>query len=539
MSEDHSLERLYLFDTTLRDGQQTAGVDFSVDDKITIAMTLDELGLDYVEGGYPGANPTDTNFFSKSHNLSQAKMTAFGMTKRAGRSAANDPGLAQILGAEAQAVCLVAKSWDYHVDVALNISLEENLECISESVKAILEHDKEAMIDCEHFFDGYKANPDYALSCIETALEAGARWAVLCDTNGGTLPGDVYDIISALSARFPGDRLGIHAHNDTENAVSNSLAAIDGGVRQVQGTLNGLGERCGNANMVSLIPSLLLKPGYADKYKTGIDIANLSKLKKTSLLLDDILNRTPNRHAPYVGDNAFAHKGGIHVSAVMKDPSTYEHVDPEVVGNARIILVSDQAGRSNILARLESAGISVGEDNSAVERILSGIKHKELEGYSFDSAGASFELLAHEMLGTLPTYFNVLNYEVKVAWDEANPEPRATAEVSLNIDGQSLTTTGEGNGPVNALDMAIRADLRRYAPYLSDMRLVDFKVRILNTGTGAVTRVLIESADGEGHSWRTVGVSENIVAASFQALHDSIVYKLMKEGVSPNPSDTD
>ena len=539
MSEDNSLERLYLFDTTLRDGQQTAGVDFSVDDKITIAKTLDELGLDYVEGGYPGANPTDTNFFSKSHNLSQAKMTAFGMTKRAGRSAANDPGLAQILGAEAQAVCLVAKSWDYHVDVALNISLEENLECISESVKAILELDKEAMIDCEHFFDGYKANSDYALTCIEAALEAGARWAVLCDTNGGTLPGDVYDIVTALSARFPGDRLGIHAHNDTENAVSNSLAAIDGGVRQVQGTLNGLGERCGNANMVSLIPSLLLKPGYANKYKTGIDIANLSKLKKTSLLLDDILNRTPNRHAPYVGDNAFAHKGGIHVSAVMKDPSTYEHVDPEIVGNARIILVSDQAGRSNILARLESAGISVGEDNSAVERILSGIKHKELEGYSFDSAGASFELLAHEMLGTLPTYFNVLSYEVKVAWDEANPEPRATAEVSLNIDGQSVTTTGEGNGPVNALDMAIRADLRRYAPYLTDMRLVDFKVRILNTGTGAVTRVLIESSDGEGHSWRTVGVSENIVAASFHALHDSIVYKLLKEGVSANPVDAD
>ena len=539
MSENDSLERLYLFDTTLRDGQQTAGVDFSVDDKMTIAKTLDELGLDYVEGGYPGANPTDTNFFSKSHDLSHAKMTAFGMTKRAGRSAANDPGLAQILGAEAQAVCLVAKSWDYHVDVALNISLEENLECISESVKAIVEHEKEAMIDCEHFFDGYKANPDYALSCIETALEAGARWAVLCDTNGGTLPGDVYDIVTALSARFQGDRLGIHAHNDTENAVSNSLAAIDAGVRQVQGTLNGLGERCGNANMVSLIPSLLLKPGYADKYKTSIDLVHLKKLKKISLLLDEILNRTPNRHAPYVGDNAFAHKGGIHVSAVMKDPSTYEHVDPEQVGNARIILVSDQAGRSNILARLEAAGISVGEDKSAVERILSGIKDKELEGYSFDSAGASFELLAHEMLGTLPTYFNVLNYEVKVAWDEANPAPRATAKVSLNIDGQSVTTTGEGNGPVNALDMAIRGDLRRYAPYLADMRLVDFKVRILNTGTGAVTRVFIESADGEGQSWRTVGVSENIVAASFQALHDSIVYKLMKEGVSPNPANTD
>lgn len=536
MSEDDGRERLYLFDTTLRDGQQTAGVDFSVEDKAVITKALDGLGLDYIEGGYPGANPTDTQFFSQPHQLANARMTAFGMTKRAGRSAANDPGLAQILGAESGAVCLVAKSWDYHVDVALNISLEENLECIAESVKAVLARDKEALIDCEHFFDGFKANPDYAMSCVETALKAGARWAVLCDTNGGTLPGEVYDIVQGLNAHFSGSRLGIHAHNDTENAVSNSLAAVDAGVRQVQGTINGLGERCGNANLVSLIPSLLLKPGYADRFQTGVDVGNLAKLKKISLLLDDILNRTPNRHAPYVGDNAFAHKGGIHVSAVMKDPSTYEHVDPGLVGNARIILVSDQAGRSNVLARLESAGISVDKDNAAVEKILAGIKDRELEGYSFDSAGASFELLAHEILGTLPTFFNVLGYEVKVTSGADAQNARAVAEVSLNIDGQTVTTTGEGNGPVNALDMAIRADLRRYAPYLSDVRLVDFKVRILNTGTDAVTRVLIESSDGEGRSWRTVGVSENIVAASFQALHDSIVYKLLKEGVSPNPA---
>lgn len=529
-------ERLYLFDTTLRDGQQTAGVDFSVEDKILIAETLDALGLDYVEGGYPGANPTDTQFFSEERNLKTARMTAFGMTKRAGRSTANDPGLAMILDAQSDAVCLVAKSWDYHVDIALGISNEENLECITDSVKAVVARGKEAMIDCEHFFDGFKANPDYALACAKVAFEAGARWVVLCDTNGGTLPSEVYNIVRQVTVHIPGDRLGIHAHNDTENAVANSLAAVEAGVRQVQGTLNGLGERCGNANLVSLIPTFLLKPSFADKFETSISVENLATLTKVSHMLDDVLNRVPNRHQPYVGNSAFAHKGGIHVSAVMKDPDTYEHIAPELVGNMRKILVSDQAGRSNILARLATAGIDTQGKDEAVDRILSEIKDKEVAGYSYDSAGASFELLARQFLDDLPSFFEVESYEIKVSHHGGNLEDSLSeAQVMLVIDGESITTIGTGNGPVNALDMALRKDLRRYAPYLSDLRLVDYKVRILNTGTGAVTRVLIESADNQGRSWRTIGVSENVVAASFRALHDSIIYKLLRDGVSATP----
>jgi len=533
MTEHKQKERIYLFDTTLRDGQQTADVDFSVKDKILIAQILDELGLDYIEGGYPGANPTDTQFFSDSYGLKNARMTAFGMTKKIGRSADNDPGLAMVLNAEAQAVCLVAKSWDYHVDIALGISNEENLDAIAESVQAIIARDKEAMIDCEHFFDGYKNNRDYALQCATAAAEAGARWVVLCDTNGGTMPDEIYDIVQEVAKHVPGARLGIHAHNDTENAVANSLAAVQAGVRQVQGTLNGLGERCGNANMVSLIPTFLLKDSFADNFTTGISMDNLQQLTIASRRLDDILNYTPNRRQPYVGDSAFAHKGGIHVSAVMKDPATYEHIKPELVGNARKILVSNQAGRSNILARLEHAGIDPKGNDEAVQQILSQVKEKEQAGYSFDNAGASFELLARDILGELPLFFEVESYQVNVHHQGGTLEDSvATAQVRLKIDGESLTTRGTGNGPINALDMALRADLRRYAPYLTDLRLVDYKVRILNTGTAAVTRVVIESADSEGRSWRTIGVSENVVAASFRALHDAIIFKLLRSGVS-------
>ena len=383
-------ERLYIFDTTLRDGQQTAGVDFSVSDKARLSDALDALGVDYVEGGYPGANPTDTSFFETYAGTKNARLTAFGMTKRAGRSVDNDPGFLQILNAGAQAVCLVGKSWDYHVDVALGISNEENIDSIRDSVEAICARDLEAMIDCEHFFDGFKANRDYALACAKAAYEAGARWVVLCDTNGGTLPHEVSAIVAEVVHHIPGAHLGIHTHNDTENAVANSLAAIEAGVRQVQGTINGLGERCGNANLVSLIPTLLLKPDYATRFETGISLDKLPQVKNVSLLLDDILNRTPNRHAPYVGASAFAHKGGIHVSAVMKDPSTYEHVDPAKVGNQRTILVSDQAGKSNIIDRLVSAKINVDAKDPAIDRILLEVKQKEMDGYSYDGVGASF-----------------------------------------------------------------------------------------------------------------------------------------------------
>jgi len=532
-----SKERLYLFDTTLRDGAQTQGVDFSVEDKRLIAGLLDKLGLDYVEGGYPGANPTDTDFFSKDLGLKHAKFTAFGMTKRAGRSADNDPGLAAILDSKASAVCLVAKAWDFHVDVALGITNEENLETITDSVRAVVARGRESLIDCEHFFDGYKANPEYAKACVKAALDEGARWAVLCDTNGGTLPHEIEKIVTELTKEFPGEKLGIHCHNDTENAVANSLAAVRAGVRQVQGTLNGLGERCGNANIVSLIPTLMLKPEYADHFDIGIKETGLKEITHLSRMLDELLNRAPDRYAPYVGESAFASKAGIHVSAIMKNPETYEHVPPESVGNKRRLLVSDQSGRSNVMAQFETAGIEVDATDPRVNRLLEEVKDREYLGYSYDGAEASFELLARRMLGQVPEFFTVNSFRVLVerrynALGELVTVSEAT--VKVEVDGEQSISVGEGNGPINALDEALRKDLGKYQSYIDDMRLVDFKVRILTGGTEAVTRVLIESADDEGNRWFTVGVSPNIVDASFQALTDSITYKLMRDS-APAP----
>ncbi len=528
-----SRERIYLFDTTLRDGAQTQGVDFSVEDKAAIALRLDSLGVDYVEGGWPGANPTDTAFFDSPPKLTRARLVAFGMTKRPGRSAANDPGLVSVLDAKAQGACLVAKTWDFHVKVALEIAPEENLELIRDSIRAAIDRGREAMMDAEHFFDGYKANPKFAMACLEAAAEAGARWIVLCDTNGGSLPHEVEAIVADVAKSIPGAKLGIHTHNDTENAVANSLAAIRGGVRQVQGTLNGLGERCGNANIVSLIPTLMLKPAYAERFECGVSMEGLKGLTQTSRFLDEILNRAPNRHAAYVGANAFAHKGGLHVSAVQKDPSTYEHVDPESVGNARKILVSDQAGRSNLLVRLREAGIEMAADDPRVARLLEEVKQREFQGYSFDGADASFEVMARRSLGLIKDYFQVSSFRA-VAERRINARGQevvmSEAVVKVTVDGELLMSVAEGEGPVNALDQALRKDLGRYSAYLADLRLVDFKVRILTGGTEAVTRVLVESADGKGGRWFTVGVHTNIVNASFEALYDSIIYKLHREG---------
>ncbi|MEJ2435877.1 MAG: citramalate synthase, partial [Pseudolabrys sp.] len=358
-------ERLYLFDTTLRDGAQTNGVDFTLADKLAIAGMLDELGIDYVEGGYPGANPSDSEFFGKDHGL-KTTFTAFGMTRRPGRSASNDPGLAALLDAHADAICFVAKSWDYHVRVALETTEEENLASIRDSVKAAKARDKEVLLDCEHFFDGYKANPEYALACAKAAFDEGARWVVLCDTNGGTLPHEVEKIVGDVCKVIPGDHVAIHAHNDTEQAVANSFAAVRAGARQIQGTLNGLGERCGNANLVSLIPTLKLKKEYAEAFDIGVSDAALKKLAHISHALDERLNRAPNRHAPYVGESAFATKAGIHASAIAKDPATYEHVTPESVGNRRRVMVSEQAGKSNVLAELERIGLKVDKDDPRV-----------------------------------------------------------------------------------------------------------------------------------------------------------------------------
>jgi 2-isopropylmalate synthase len=525
--------RVFIYDTTLRDGAQTTGVDFSIDDKRRIAGLLDSLGVDYIEGGYPGANPIDTEFFAKKPKLTHARFTAFGMTKRAGRSAANDPGVAALLDADADAITFVAKSWDYHVRVALGSTLEENLDGIRQSVKAACAKGRETMLDCEHFFDGYKANPDYALACAKAAHDSGARWIVLCDTNGGTLPHEVERIVTEVAREIPGEQLGIHTHNDTENAVANSLAAIRAGVRQVQGTLNGLGERCGNANLTSIIPTLLLKRDYAEAFEIGIAPAQLAHLTKISHTLDELLNRAPNRHQPYVGASAFATKAGIHASAVLKDPATYEHIAPESVGNQRRLLVSDQAGKSNILAELEGFGVKLGKDDPRLARLLDEVKDKEAQGYAYEGADASFELLARRSLGTVPNYFDVERFRVNVERREnerGEIVPVSEAVVKMRIDGDLLISAAEGNGPVNALDLALRKDLGKYQPYIADLELVDYRVRVFQGGTDAVTRVLVEFRDSSGERWSTVGVSPNIIEASFEALIDAITYRLLKSG---------
>jgi 2-isopropylmalate synthase len=524
-------DRIYLFDTTLRDGQQTPTVDFSVEDKITIAQMLDEFGIDYVEGGYPGANPTDTAFFERKRT-SDAAFVAFGMTKRAGVSASNDPGLAALTGAAADAVCFVAKAWDYHVDVALGCTLEENLESIRDSVAAAIAAGREAMVDCEHFFDGYKANPEYALSCARTAFEAGARWIVLCDTNGGTQPGEVRAITRAvIEAGVPGDRLGIHAHDDTGQAVANSLAAIDAGVRQVQGTLNGIGERCGNANLVTLIATLGLKPAWSERFETGISGEKLAGLTRLSRSFDELLNRAPDAQAPYVGASAFATKAGIHASALVKDPKTYEHVPAESVGNMRRVMVSDQGGKSNFINELKRRGIAVAKDDPRLDTLIAIVKEREADGYAYEGADASFELLARRTLGEVPDFFEVDSFRCVV---ERRHNARGAlitlseAVVKVTVDGEQRMSVAEGQGPVNALDLALRKDLGKYQGEIADLELVDYKVRILNGGTEAITRVLIESTDMTGRRWWTVGVSDNIIDASFQALMDSITFKLMK-----------
>jgi 2-isopropylmalate synthase len=526
-----TLEKITLFDTTLRDGQQTPGIDFSVEDKIAIAAMLDEFGFDYVEGGYPGANPTDTTFFSKKRTK-RAGFVAFGMTKRAGVSASNDPGLTQLLQAKADAICLVAKSWDYHVKVALGCTNEENLESIRDSVEAVVAAGKTAMVDCEHFFDGYKANPYYAIACAKEAYEAGARWVVLCDTNGGTQPPEIREIIAAvIAAGIPGSSLGIHAHNDTGQAVANSLAAVEAGVRQIQGTLNGIGERCGNADLITIIPTLCLKETYASRFETSIDREKLVGLTRLSRAFDELLNRSPNHQSPYVGGSAFATKAGIHASALLKDPKTYEHVEPESVGNFRKVMVSDQGGKANFLNELKRRGIRVAKDDPKLDTLISVVKEREASGYAYEGADASFELLALKTLGSIPDFFAVESFRVMVERrfdSHGRLKTVSEAVVKVLVDGETVMSVAEGDGPVNALDIALRKDLGRYQSEILDLELADYKVRILNGGTEAITRVLIESSDATGARWWTVGVSENIIDASFQALMDSIVYKLMK-----------
>lgn len=533
-------DRLYLYDTTLRDGAQTQGVQFSAKEKHQITAVLDGLGLDYIEGGWPGANPTDTEFFA-SPPATRARFTAFGMTKRQGRSADNDDVLAAVLNAGTGAVCLVGKAHDFHVTTALGIGLDDNVANIRDSFAHLATLGREALFDAEHFFDGYKANPAYALEVVHAAYAAGARWIVLCDTNGGTLPDDIARIVTAVIASgIPGDHLGIHTHNDTETAVAGALAAVMAGVRQVQGTLNGLGERCGNANLTTLIPTLLLKDPYASRFDIGVSHDALRGLRRASRLLDDILNRVPTKQAAYVGASAFAHKSGLHASAIAKDPSTYEHIDPAAVGNSRIVPMSNQAGQSNLRARLADAGITVAADNPALARIVERIKEREAQGYAYDTAQASFELLARAELGLLPNFFEVKRYRVTVerrrnkrnqmvSLSEAVVVTKVQGQKFLNVS-ESLGPDGSDRGPVNALARALAKDLGPYQAMIDDIELVDFKVRITGGGTEAVTRVIIDSEDGQGNRWSTVGVSANIVDASFDALIDAINWKLVRDG---------
>ena len=532
--------RIYLYDSTLRDGAQTSTVNFTLNDKIEIAKMLNDLGIDYIEGGWPGANPLDDEFFSNLPNLNKSKFVAFGMTRRNKISAQNDEGINSLINSNVGSVCIVGKSWDFQLNNALNITQEENLAMIGESIAYINKKKKEAMFDAEHFFDGYKSNRKFALECLKTAFHNKARWLILCDTNGGTLPNEVEQIVKEVTKEIPGEYLGIHCHNDTGNAIANSLMAVKAGVRQVQGTINGLGERCGNANLISIIPNLVLKMGC----DVGIEDYQLKNLVKTSNFLDDLLNQEINKFAPFVGKYAFAHKGGLHVSAVMKNPECYEHINPESVGNKRQIMISNQAGRSNIISRLKDIGIDPDKDIkfSQISDLVNKVKDLEAKGYAFDGADASFELLVNRSLSVVPSFFELISFRVlNERKFNKNGKITTTAEatIKIKIDNKTIMTVAEGNGPVNALDKSLRKALIKKYPVLKNVKLIDYKVRILpslqdlnqkkHQGTKAITRVQIESADNFGNKWLTIGVSENIVDASFYAIYDSINYKLMKE----------
>jgi 2-isopropylmalate synthase len=512
-----------IYDTTLRDGTQGEGVSFSMEDKVRLATRLDALGIHYIEGGWPGSNPKDLRFFRRMQDvtLKHAKLAAFSMTRRAGGSAESDANMRALTEAGAPVATIVGKSWDFHVTEALETTLPENLAMIADTIAYLRPKMDEVVYDAEHFFDGFRANRDYALATLKAAEDAGAHWLVLCDTNGGTLPGDLVEILRAVKrhVRAP---LGIHVHNDAECAVANSLAAVAEGVGQVQGTINGFGERCGNANLVSIIPSLVLKMAV-----DCIPEPNLRELRDLSRFVSELANRKPWTSQPYVGDSAFAHKGGMHVSAVLKHPETYEHVNPEAVGNHRRVLVSELSGKSNILWKAREYGIDLDRETPDSRRILDQLKALEDQGFQFEGAEASFELLMERALGRHTPYFELVAYRVIVEEQDASQEPVAEATVRLRVKGILEHTAASGNGPVDALDHALRKALEEFFPNLREMRLLDYKVRILDEskGTAAKTRVLVTSGDGR-ETWGTVGVADNIIEASWQALVDSIEYKL-------------
>ncbi len=516
-----------IYDTTLRDGTQAEDISLTVEDKLRIAEKLDELGIHYVEGGWPGSNPRDIQFFREARRLRlcNAKLTAFGSTRRPGVAPEDDVNIQALLEAETPVVTVFGKSWDLHVDEALRISLEENLELIEGSVAYLKSQGREVVYDAEHFFDGYKANPSYALDTLEAAVRGGADVVVLCDTNGGSMPWEVGRIVDEVRARFADTVLGIHCHNDGELAVANSLMAVTAGVSHVQGTVNGFGERCGNANLISIIPNLVLKMG-----RSCVSMDRLRNLRQVSRFVNELANLQHNKHQPFVGDSAFAHKGGVHVSAVRRNPLTYEHIDPSLVGNVQRVLVSDLSGRSNVLSKAQELGIPLEEGSELARRVLDRIKNLEAAGYQYEGAEASFEVLLKKTMGRHRKFFDLVGFRVIDEKRREDEEPIAEATILVRVDGVAEHTAALGNGPVNALDAALRKALEKFYPVIRTVRLVDFKVRVLTSGGGTESkvRVLIESTDGTD-TWGTVGVSENIIQASWQALVDSIEFKLMRE----------
>ena len=527
-------QQVELFDTTLRDGAQTAGIAFSVEDKMRIANRLADFGIDWIEGGWPGASPKDDLFFEQMRHRDwpNSSLVAFGSTARPGHAVEKDRGLNNLAESGADAACIFGKSWDVHVTKALGITLDENLELVSGSVAYLKQNLERVMFDAEHFFDGYQANPDYAIEVLKAAVDGGADVLVLCDTNGGSVPSRVFDVVREVVAQFPDTIIGIHAHNDSELAVSNSVAAVQAGARQVQGTINGIGERCGNANLVSVIPILKLK------LKIDCDVSDdeLKQLTSLSSFVNEMANRLPWKHQPFIGQNAFAHKGGIHVSAIRKQSSLYEHIDPALVGNEQRVLVSDQAGRSNILSKMQMLEPEVGlaADDPGVAEAVKRIKELESAGYAFEGADASFQLLLRRAMGRFKRHFELVRFRVYDEKRGHDDKPEAEATVQVRVGGKLKHSAALGNGPVNAMDKALRAALVDAYPNLSSMQLSDFKVRVLSTrqATEAMVRVLIESSDGH-RKWSTVGVSTDVLEAAYRALNDAIEYKLVIDQVPP------
>lgn len=525
-----------LFDTTLRDGTQAEGITLSVGDKLHITQALDDFGIDVIEGGWPGSNPRDEAFFQKVKDLHlhNAQVCAFGSTARRPDTAASDSNLQSLLKAETPVVTLVGKTWKLHSHVGLGLDREENEAIIHESVALLREHGRRVIFDAEHFFDGYKDDPDFALAMVKAAAAAGADTVVLCDTNGGSRPSEVAAIVREVQSPLSVN-LGIHAHNDGDLAVANTLAAVEEGVVHVQGTINGVGERCGNANLCSIIPNLLLKLGREIRH--SIDLRRLTELSRS---VAEIMNLAPDAKAPFVGKSAFTHKGGIHVSAVMKDPAMYEHIEPETVGGSRHVLVSDLSGQSNIRYKARELGVDLEADGDKgrAQEIVQQVKALEYEGYQFDGAEASFELLLRRHTGEFTPYFRIVESRVYVRYGKKG-HTYSEAVMKVNVGGETEHTAAEGTGPVNALDNALRKALARFYPEISDVELVDYKVRVLDQkrGTSARVRVLIETSDGK-ESWSTVGVSENIIEASWQALQDSLNYKLFKSAAAAPAEET-